>query len=98
MVGEALDEAGRLARRPYAEPLGATSEKVPRQRRDVLGPYAQRWDLQVNDVQAVEEVLAELPLRRQVAQVAVRRRDQPQVHLEYAVLADRPDLALLPHT
>ena len=47
------------ARRPFFELLGELPEVVVDQRRNLLAPLAQRRQLQPDDVEAVEEVLAE---------------------------------------
>jgi hypothetical protein len=49
------------------------------QKRNVVGPFAKRRNPQLDDVQAIVEILAEFPVGDLRAQVAVRRRDQPHV-------------------
>src|SRR5690606_20805372 len=65
------------------------------EQRDVAGPLAQRWDLQRDDVQAVVQVLAEVPALDLLLEIAVRRRDQPDVYLERLDATDPLELALL---
>ena len=67
------------------------------QRRDVLAALAQRRQPDRHDVEAVEQVLAEQPLRDQLAQVAVGRGDDPEVRLDRRAAADRHELARLQH-
>src|SRR5215207_7893473 len=54
-----------------AEPL----DEVLDEQRDVLAAIAQRRDEHGDDVQSIEQVLAELALVGRLAQVAVRRGD-----------------------
>ncbi len=69
-------------------------QEVLDQRRDVLAALAQRRHGQVDDVQAVEQVLAERALGDHVAQVAVRRGDDADVDASHrAVGADLLQLA-----
>ena len=76
--------------------LGARREVVD-QRRDVFAALAQRRHVNVNDAQPVEQVLAELARGDALGQVAVRRRDDADVHVMRApiVRADRLDFAVL---
>ena len=62
---------------------------------DVLLPLPQGRHPDRQDLQAVVEVLAELPALDQAAQVLVARGDDPHVHLAHGLAADRADLALL---
>ena len=54
-------------------------DEVVHQDRDVLAPLAQRRQVDRDDVEPVEEVVAELPLGDQRAQVALAARDDPDV-------------------
>ncbi len=65
------------------------------QHQDVATPLAQRGHLDVDDVDPVEEVLAESLLRHLVLQVAVGRGQDPGVEPDFGVSTDRPDRALL---
>src|SRR4026208_1347498 len=56
------------------------SKKVHNEPGDVLLPFAQRWYRQVNHVQTLKPVLTEESLPDHVPQVAVRRRDDADVH------------------
>ncbi len=71
LVGDVLDRVAVVPREPRQEEID--------QRRDVLAALAQRRHRQVNDVQAVEQILAERPFRDHVAQVAVGRGDDADV-------------------
>ncbi|MBP1637187.1 MAG: hypothetical protein H6Q10_3761 [Acidobacteria bacterium] len=96
---------GHRARR--VRPLAAeVGEEVLDQRRDVLLALAQGRDVQVNDVQAVVEILPERPLRDHLGQVPVGRGDHPDVHhagravgadlLQFARLEEPQEQALHP--
>ena len=65
------------------------------QRRDVVAAFAQRRQLDRDDVESVEEILLELPVRDQLPQVAVGGGDHPDVDLFGALGAERLELALL---
>src|SRR5262245_37184869 len=70
------------------------AQEVLDEQRDVLAPLAERRDDEVDDVDAVEEVLAELPLGDEIAEVAVGRRDHAHVAgAADALGADLLDLA-----
>ena len=63
--------------------------------RDVARALAERRQDDGDDVEAVEEVLAELPRLHHRLEVAVRRGDDADVDRDRLVAADAPDLALL---
>ena len=78
VLEEQAQHVGREAQR------AALARAHPRQQEggeglDVLAPLAQRRDLDRHDAQAVEEVLAEAPLRHRAPQVHVRGRDDASV-------------------
>ena len=75
--------------------LGEAHEEVVRERQDVARARAQRRHLDVDDVEAVVEVLAEAPRRDLVGEVAVGRRDDADVDLHGLVAADALERALL---
>ena len=64
------------------------------EQRQVLEPRAERRDLQHDPAEPVVQVLAEAALADRRAQVAMRRRDQADVHVAGAARAHRPHLAL----
>jgi len=68
---------------------------VVRQQRHVLGPVPQRRQIDGDDVEPVEQVLAELALGDPVLQICVGCGDDPNVNTQRARFADREDLALL---
>ncbi|MCY1350908.1 hypothetical protein D9M69_371540 [compost metagenome] len=70
---------------------------MPGQRRDVLAAVGQAWDVDADDVQAMEQVLAEFALAHQVFQVLVGGGDDPHVDLHRRVPADPVELAVGQH-
>ncbi len=72
-------------------------EKVLDQERDIVAALAQRRKLDADDLEPVIKVLAKLPLGDRVGQVAVGRRDQPDVDLDRLVRAHPHDLAGFEH-
>ena len=71
-------------------------EQVVDQDRDVFATLAERRNVDVNDAQPVEQVLAELALGDALGKVAVRRRDDADVRVPRgAVRADRLDFSRL---
>ena len=69
--------------------------KCAGEQRDVGRALAQRRHLEGDDVEPVVEVLAELPLRDHLLEVAVGRRDDADVDVDRLVAADALELALL---
>ncbi len=68
-----------------------------RQFRNVVDPLAQRRQVDLERVDAVNKVLAELALRDHLLQIAVRRTNDPHVDHRRLVLADAADFAALKH-
>ena len=68
---------------------------VPQEGQDVLAPLAQGRQLYLEDVDAVVEILAELVLRDERAQILVRRADHTDVERDDPIIADAHDFALL---
>ena len=67
------------------------------QQRDVLAALAQRRQLHGNDVQPVEEILAERAVGDHPREVGMRRGDDAHVDLDRVRVADALELALLQH-
>ena len=65
------------------------------EQRDVVGAVVQRRQVQPHDAEPVEQVLAEPAGADLVLEVAVGRRDDPDVDLLRLRAADAADLALL---
>ena len=74
---------------------GVASEELFGQRQDVLAPLAERRQVDVDGVDAVEEVFAELPVGHHAEQVAVRGRYEADVHLHGRVAAQADDPSAL---
>ena len=70
-------------------------QKMPGQRRDIGGPFAQRRHRDREHVQAIEQVFAEAAGFDVGDQVAIGGRDDADVDLDQLAGADRLDLALL---
>ena len=92
-------EAGQRFRRSADDgftflDIEASDEAVD-QGGDVLLPLAQARRLDGEDVQPVEQILAEAALRHGLGQVAVGGGDDPHIHLHRAFGPDGVDLALL---
>src|SRR5262245_607813 len=92
---EQLERAGRalLARQPGLRRDAV--EEVIDERRDVLAPLAQRWKVDRDDVDAVEEVLPERPVTDHGLEAAMCCGDDPDVDTDALLRSDRPDLPLL---
>ena len=74
---------------------GEANEEVPHQIRDVFGPLAQRRHRDREDVEAIEQVLAEAAGLHVRDQIAVGRRDDAHIDLDGFLAADWIDLAFL---
>src|SRR5690606_25472876 len=77
---EHVERLGREAAEVRAAARRVAVEEVHRQERDVLAAVAQRRELDVDGVEAVVEVLAEVALGDLRLEVLVRRRDDADVH------------------
>src|SRR5262249_60423626 len=88
----ALGDAGRVL--PCA--CEATKE-VGDEERNVLPALAERRHRDLDDTDAVEEVAPEPPEPDRLLEIAVRRRDEADVHLAPAVGADALHHAVLEH-
>ena len=78
-------------------PLGDPLEEVLREQQDVAGACAQRRHRDRDDVDAVEQVLAEPLLLDLGLEIAVGRGDDARLERHLVVAADRAHLALLEH-
>ena len=84
VLGDALDDGGAV---------GESLEEVIDQLGDVFSSLAQRRDDEVNDVEAIEQVLAKVPVGDHRAEVAVGRGNDAHVHPRAGAI--RPDLLQL---
>ena len=87
--GDALDALAVLVRELLEEVVG--------QQQEVGLPIAQRRHEDREHVQPVVQVLAERAVRERLLHVLVRRRDEPDVHLDGFGPAHALELALLQH-
>ena len=76
-----------------AEFGGGLRDEVADERRNLVAPFAQRRDAQADDVEPVEQVLAEAPVLDLLFEVGVGRGDDADVDGERRGLAERADLA-----
>ena len=91
-----LQEAHRLRQQRQRARLEAAQE-VLGQRLDVLRPLAQRRQVDLEDVEAEEQVVAEAALGDAARQVLVRGRQDADVERLRLVAADRQHLVVLQH-
>ena len=71
-------------------------DEVPDQQRDVLPPLPQRGQVNADDVQTVEQVLAESPFLDLLRQVPIGRGNQPQIDINRCRRADGENLPSVP--
>src|SRR5262249_30201646 len=72
-------------------------EEMIDENRNLLPPLPQRWDADLDDVQAVVQVLAELMRPHGRLEVAIGRGDEPHVRTDDLLAADARELAVLEH-
>ena len=73
-------------------------QEVIREQRDVLETLPERRQLDRNDAQAIEQILAERSLGHALRGITVRRRDEPNVdHRVLLLAADATHDAVLEH-
>ena len=92
---EHLLRVGRQAGRRPAHPAADAREDVPRQDEDVLGPFPERRDPERERRDPVVEVVAELLLADHRLEVEVRARDEPDVDVPVADVAEPAERLLL---
>src|SRR5262249_43495602 len=73
-------------------------DEVLDQEWDVLAPFTQGWDADGKDVQAIEQVLPETPLRDLRLQISVRGTDDTNVGRQGLAAPDSLELLFLEHT
>ena len=91
---QALHRLGRQREALALEGLRVALDEVVGEERDLLGALAERGHPDPDDVQPVEEVLAELLGRHRALEVLVGRRDDPHVDLDVRPAADTRELAV----
>ncbi len=92
---EKLHGLGRQAVDAAIELAVHAPQEVVHQQRDVVDPLAERRNADREDVQAVEQVLAEAARRGQRFQVLVGRGDEPHVGVDRGVAAHAFELSFL---
>ncbi len=97
-------EAGQILEGRFGQALGidaqfarALLQEVAGEQRNVLAPLAQARQTDADDVQAVEQVLAEQAVLDPRFQVLVRRRDDADVGLDRRMAADPVEVAIGQH-
>ena len=80
---------------PLPEFLVVEGEEVPGQEQDVLSPLPERRQEDGDDLEPVVEVLPEATVLHREVQIPVRRRDDPDVHLEVRGPPDPLERAVL---
>src|SRR6185503_16564556 len=73
-------------------------QKVIDQNRNVSTSFAERRHIDRQDVDAVIQIVSETTIRHHRAQVAIRRRDHSDVHVDLMRTTDATDLSLLKRT
>src|SRR5262249_47882014 len=73
-------------------------EEAVGEQEDVLAAFAQRRDPDVEDVNAVVQVLSEYALRNRAEQILIGRGDQTRVHLDGPHATEAKKIALLQDT
>ena len=72
-------------------------DEVADQEGDVLAPLTQRRQVDVHDLQAVEQVLAEGAGAHARGEVGIARGDEPEVAADWAPATEAPKLPFLKH-
>jgi hypothetical protein len=108
MALRSADVAGLDTTKPFAgiarDPGGRTAHGLAQlletfgQRQDVVATVAQSGNVDLEHVEAIVEVLAELTVSDRRPQIAVRRRQDPHVGLQDLRSADPLEFAFLEHT
>src|SRR2546427_11203455 len=85
------EDAGALQRQPL--PV----DEVAHEQRDVFPPLPQRWEKDLEHLQAMEQVVPEGPGSHARGKIGVAGGDQAKVAVDRAAAADSSKLALLQH-
>src|SRR5262245_38632113 len=83
-VFRSLGEFRRMAPRGFGE----EQEKSPREAEDIFRPFPQRWELQVNDVETIKQILPKEPLSYMILEIAIGRSHGPNVGAPGFVFTD----------
>ena len=90
-----LERVWRVARDGPSHLTRDTDEDAGSEPAQVLGAFSQRRYLELDDVEAVEQIAPEAPLLHVLREVTVRRGDHACGDLPLTILADSPNLVLL---
>src|SRR6185503_12672038 len=63
--------------------------------RDLLPPFAERWNVHADHAETVVEIFSELSIGDALLEIGIGRGEHPHIDRLRARLADRHDLALL---
>ena len=77
------------------EALGDLVEEAITERREIFATFAQRGKLELDDLEAIVEILAEAALLDLLLEIAVGRGDDPHIDLDAARAPDPLELPLL---
>ena len=91
---ELLELLRRDAPRPVVPARVAVDEEL-REVRDLVAPLAQRRHGDLDDLEPVVEILAELAPQHHLLEIAVGRRDHPDVDVDVLVAAELGELRVL---
>ncbi len=90
---EMVADHGREAGNGPAKPCRRLGQKVTKQHRHVLAPFAQRGNDQGDDIQSIVEVGAEGAVADLFGQVDLASGDDPQIQVPRLGRADGPDFS-----
>ena len=98
-MSEALAVAAFVANRQEPAVAGSIPlpalDEPPDEERDVLRPLAQRRDVDRDDVQPVEEILAEPALVHEVVERVIGGRHEAEIHVDRVLTAETFQAAFL---
>ncbi len=92
---EGVEAGGGQSETGESEALGALADEVPGQGEDVVGSLAEGWDRDLDDIEAVEEVVSEPALGDALREVLVGGGEHADVDLAGLAFADAADFAVL---
>ena len=75
--------------------LGELGEKVLRQERNVVPPFSKRRNRDLNDRKPIKQIAPKRSFGDHLLEIAVRRRDDPDIDSTWPVLPDAIDLSSL---
>src|SRR6202011_2423202 len=90
-----VERVGHQLQLSLAILLTVLLEKMMHEQRHVVLAITQRWQLNGDDMETVEQILAKLPLLHHLAKVDVGRGDDPHVNLDGLHAAETHEVAFL---